>query len=203
MNVQEAVAFRTAAKRAASDPNLQFSRIPILLDSQVVKAIIARGRSSSHSLNRIMVSATAFMLFAGLTFLPFWIASAFNAADDGTRGRLLRRAKKCPAALKQLIWDTAASLSWPLFIHRSVRGARRRIFVDFFSGRNSPLAAAFKRRGWEVVAVDVLIGGEAHNLCLPDVLARWTQWILENKQLAAFLAPPCSSFSQWLRLAWW
>ena len=56
----------------------------MLVDSRVAQGCVARGRSSSHCLNRVLLSALPFVLVANLYPFVLWLASEFNPGDDGT-----------------------------------------------------------------------------------------------------------------------
>eukprot|EP00971_Amphidinium_carterae_P335843 6471895-Amphidinium_carterae.2 len=92
VNVQEAVALRTAVKAACRDPMLWGSRISFLVDSLVVQSTWTRGRSSLHQLNRIQQMALPYVLCAEVVPLFAWIPSGDNPADDPTRNVALRLA---------------------------------------------------------------------------------------------------------------
>ena len=53
------------------------------------------------------------------------------------------------------------------------------------------------------MAVDILRGGEAHNLLLRDTVKEWIAWIRLHRPSAGFLAPPCGTFSAWRHFFPW
>ena len=69
------------------------------------------------------------------------------------------------------------------------------------------MAKAMKALGWVVVEIDTAIGGKKHDLSDPAVVAHWISEIrhlwANAGVIAGFLAPPCSSFSQFLFLCAW
>eukprot|EP00971_Amphidinium_carterae_P263899 5235579-Amphidinium_carterae.1 len=93
VNVQEAVALRTAVKSACRDSSLCGTRVSFLVDSLVVQSTWCWGRSSSHQLNRIQQMTLPYILGAGIVPMIGWIPSACNPADDPTRGVELRSAR--------------------------------------------------------------------------------------------------------------
>ncbi len=66
-------------------------RVPVLSDSQVCLGAIAKGRSSSAGLNRLLRGSLANMIGRGVYSGGAYVRSADNGADDPTRGVPLRK----------------------------------------------------------------------------------------------------------------
>ena len=142
VNVQESVAFRSLAKVVSSQAKFHNRRVPVLIDSTVVQSSALRGRSSSSIINKILASVGALGLFCGISWLPIWIRSAVNPADDGTRNRALRAPLPPTRAVAEHIRQVNAAQPWPLEVHRAVWNSRPvRSPEDI--GTRAPL-----RRGW-------------------------------------------------------
>eukprot|EP00971_Amphidinium_carterae_P350924 6491809-Amphidinium_carterae.1 len=118
VNVQEAVALRTAVKAASRDEGLWDTRIPFLVDSLVVQSTWCRGRSSSHQLNRIQQMALPYLLCVGLVPLYGWIPSECNPADDPTRDVPLREALALSPQLHEHLLGVHSRESWPWSVTR-------------------------------------------------------------------------------------
>ena len=203
INVQEMKAHRTAVKRVSKDPALHATRLPMIKDSVVVSGAVIRGRSASPPLNRLLQSTLPFVLGANLYPLELWARSAFNPSDDGTRRVRLRTAEpRTPIVSRAL---AQAAERWPRAFKfaTAVDPCRPLILYDFFAGKNCPLGSAFRALGWAVVSVDLLLGGEEHDLSCPQVVQRWCREVRRARADAGFLAPVCSSFSQWMYLQPW
>ena len=56
-----------------------------ILDSRVSSCVLAKGRSSSVLLNRILRRVASVLLAADLVVLPLWTISAWNYSDYGSR----------------------------------------------------------------------------------------------------------------------
>ena len=56
-----------------------------VLDSRVVSCVLAKGRSSSSKLNRVLRRVSALMLASDVYVFPLWTVSGWNFADFGTR----------------------------------------------------------------------------------------------------------------------
>ncbi len=50
----------------------------------------AKGRSSSHALNRLQTTTLPYVLGSGIYLAPLWVSSLRNPADDPTRQRQVR-----------------------------------------------------------------------------------------------------------------
>ena len=61
------------------------SRILHVLDSRVASCVIAKGRSSSCKLNRILRRVSALLLASDFYVFPLGTVSGWNFADFGTR----------------------------------------------------------------------------------------------------------------------
>ena len=62
------------------------------------------------------------------------------------------------------------------------------------------MSRAFAVLGWEVRPLDVLIGGAAHDLADTEVVDQLCEEIRTDPPDAATLAPPCCTFSCFMRL---
>ena len=200
VNVQETVAFRTMVKHIAKDPSLHGKRIVAFVDSQVLQNTVGKGRSSSHILNALMTSISAYMIFCNLYFLMYWVASKFNPSDDGTRNRPMRTARKRSAALRQVVGEQAGRMTAASRVHRSLWPRREAPFVHFFSGPRDPLSAAFRRLGWATRSIDLQTNPD-EDLCKASFLEEMQSWIGTRRPAAGFLGPPCKSFSSWMRIS--
>ena len=56
-----------------------------VVDSMVTSSVLAKGRSSSRVLNRILRRICALVLAADLYVLPLWTISGWNFSDSGSR----------------------------------------------------------------------------------------------------------------------
>ena len=61
-------------------------RLLFINDSQVVVGCLAKGRSSSRALNRLMRRCLGLRLCAGLQLDLIWVGTSFNVADYPSRG---------------------------------------------------------------------------------------------------------------------
>ena len=66
-------------------------RVPVLSDSQVCLGAVAKGRSSSAGLNRLLRASLPNMIGSGVYSRGAYVRSADNGADDPTRGVPLRK----------------------------------------------------------------------------------------------------------------
>ena len=206
INVQELLATRASVKHAVKHRRCWGTRIPFLVDSTVVCGAVSKGRSSSSHLNRILQGMLPYLLAARIFPLMLWIASAFNHADDGTRSRRLRaRIPRAPAV------DVALHQNWDRcvrarrFVSAGVMGSVRRcgLFLDVCSGVNSPLSAVFRAARWWSLPVDCQIGGAFHDLTDERVVDRLVALVAAGLVSFMHLAPPCSTFSVWMRMCSW
>ena len=83
------------ARRTYRSP---FCKILTLCDSQVACGCLAKGRSGSQSLRRILLRSLGLSLAFGMVLLVSYIASADNPSDDPTRGKDVRKPTERPAA---------------------------------------------------------------------------------------------------------
>ena len=101
MNVNEQRSLNTLIKNlAATTPCKRFA---ILQDSDVSNFATAKGRSSSPSLNHILLTSLPYILGSNLYLDLFRIPSRWNAADDPTRDVPIRaRIRGLPRWYKEL-----------------------------------------------------------------------------------------------------
>ena len=85
INVLELVAFFNYLRTCVRKPESHSFRIWHVLDSRVASCVIAKGRSSSNKLNRILRRVSALMLASDVYVFPLWTVSGWNFADAGTR----------------------------------------------------------------------------------------------------------------------
>gem|GEM_PF-4462442 len=85
INRLEARAVGTAIRWVLSSPLAIGRRLLVVSDSQVVVGALAKGRSSSHSLLRVLRGVAALLLASGLRIHMRWVASADNPADGPSR----------------------------------------------------------------------------------------------------------------------
>ena len=85
INVLELIAFFNYIRACVRKPENHSSRILHVLDSRVASCVIAKGRSSSNKLNRILRRVSALMLASDVYVFPLWTVSGWNFADAGTR----------------------------------------------------------------------------------------------------------------------
>ena len=85
INVLELVAFFNYLRACARKPDNHSNRILHVLDSRVASCVIAKGRSSSCKLNRILRRVSALLLASDVYVFPLWTVSGWNFADFGTR----------------------------------------------------------------------------------------------------------------------
>ena len=62
--------------------NIRFFHV---FDSRVCSCVIAKGRSSSRVLNRILRRVASLLLASDAYALPLWTISAWNFSDSGSR----------------------------------------------------------------------------------------------------------------------
>ena len=85
INVLELVAFLNYLRACVRKPSNHSSRCLQVVDSRVVSCVIAKGRSSSCKLNRILRRVNALLLASDVYVFPLWTVSGSNFADAGTR----------------------------------------------------------------------------------------------------------------------
>ena len=84
INVLEMLAFFNFLRRitALGESSFRFFHI---LDSRVCSCVIAKGRSSSKLLNRVLRRINSLLLSSDCYALPLWTISAWNFSDAGSR----------------------------------------------------------------------------------------------------------------------
>lgn len=96
INLGEVRSYLDAEEIAGLDksegPHVGDIRVPILADSQVSLGAIAKGRSSSPGINRILKASLGITLGLGVYSTGAYVKSSDNAADDPTRGQPVRKA---------------------------------------------------------------------------------------------------------------
>ena len=90
INVHELSAVRTLVRRLIAR-GVRRERILVAIDSSVVDAVIAKGRSASRELLWGLRAMMGDLLFAELSLGSLPVGSAFNPADAPSRRRRLRR----------------------------------------------------------------------------------------------------------------
>ena len=85
INVLELAAFLNFVKFACREKNLAGERFFHVLDSRVAACVVAKGRSSSKLLNRLLRRLVALFIVADLYVFPLWTISAWNFADAPSR----------------------------------------------------------------------------------------------------------------------
>ena len=88
INVLELLAFLNYLKSISKDPSRHSVRFLHVFDSRVCSCILAKGRSSSCMLNRILRRIAAVSFAADLYVLPLWTISRWNFSDSGSRAVL-------------------------------------------------------------------------------------------------------------------
>ena len=81
---------------------------------------------------------------------------------------------------------------------RSLLGAGKRprpFLLDLFSGARGPVGRAIRRRGWDVLAYDLVVQGDEGDLTNQAVKRSIAGKIQRGDARAAMVAPPCSSFT--------
>jgi Reverse transcriptase (RNA-dependent DNA polymerase) len=87
INALELRAVLLAARWILSHSSTVTSRTLVIVDSSVVYYILRKGRSSSSALLSVYRRLAAFLLAADIYFVPCWVPSAHNPADDASRLR--------------------------------------------------------------------------------------------------------------------
>ena len=85
INVLELVALLNYLRACVGKAVNHSIRMLHVLDSRVVSCVIAKGRSSSCKLNRILRRVSALLLASDVYVFPLWTVSGWNFADYGTR----------------------------------------------------------------------------------------------------------------------
>ncbi len=97
INVHELAALRTVVRRALRC-GMRRRRLLVAIDSMVVEACVAKGRSSSRQLLYLLRSVVSELLFAELRIGTLPVQSAKNPSDPPSRRRRLRRGPVADAA---------------------------------------------------------------------------------------------------------
>ena len=85
INVLELLAFFNYLKRACMNLESHATRILHVLDSQVCACVVAKGRSSSRVLNRVLKRVGALCIASDVYVFPLWTISSWNSPDAGSR----------------------------------------------------------------------------------------------------------------------
>ena len=85
INVLEAQALLTYMRRKARDLSQRDQRYVHVLDSRVVTAVLAKGRSRSRRLSRIARRIMAVSIAANLYPMGLWTLSSWNFSDAASR----------------------------------------------------------------------------------------------------------------------
>ena len=86
INVFELIAFLNYLQLHVHDATNHSKRLIHILDSRVSSSVVAKGRSSSKMLNRILRRLTGLLLGADSYVYPLWTISSWNFADIPSRG---------------------------------------------------------------------------------------------------------------------
>ena len=86
INVLELIAFLNYLQLHVHDASNHSKRLIHILDSRVSSSVVAKGRSSSKMLNRILRRLTGLLLGADSYVYPLWTISSWNFADIPSRG---------------------------------------------------------------------------------------------------------------------
>ena len=86
INVLELIAFLNYVRLHVHEPSNHSKRLIHILDSRVSSSVIAKGRSSSRMLNRILRRLAGLLLGADSYVYPLWTISSWNFADIPSRG---------------------------------------------------------------------------------------------------------------------
>ena len=85
INVLELIAFFNYLRCCVLKVDNHSCRLLHVLDSRVVSCVLAKGRSSSSKLNRVLRRLSALMLASDVYVFPLWTVSGWDFADFGTR----------------------------------------------------------------------------------------------------------------------
>ena len=85
INVLELRTFSTAIRWVLSHPGSVQVRLQVFTDSTVAGSALAKGRSSSFALNKVLRSIAAVLLASGCQINPVWIPTDKNPADGPSR----------------------------------------------------------------------------------------------------------------------
>ena len=163
---------------ATEEPN---SRPAVAGDSQVVGAVIAKGRSSSPAINHTLSAMLPVVLGGNIYPGTGWVRSADNVCDDPTRGvRLRAPASAAPAWLRDLEEGSYDLLDAMLEQEDANAKLRRPELVTFADIRN--LANGTLGEGDDCAHSSVAV-------CLPDTTAarkKSSGYILFSRFFLAF-----------------
>ena len=85
INILELVAFFNYLRACVNKADNHCCRFLHVLDSRVASCVLAKGRSSSSKLNRILRRVGSLLLASDLYVLPMWTISGWNFSDHGSR----------------------------------------------------------------------------------------------------------------------
>ena len=94
INVREGRAFLARLRWVLRARSRHGHRIVILVDSRVWLGGVTKGRSSSLPLNSLLRQVAALVMAGGLVLYVVFIPTAWNPADDPSRGLVLPRARR-------------------------------------------------------------------------------------------------------------
>ena len=112
--VLEMHGYMLGLKWAARHPRRHHRKIPFLVDAKAVVGAAAKGRSSVRSFLKILRSAAAYTLAADILPRIVYIPSESNPADAPSRGRKLRRGRRCQSSDQFCIDATIREFLAPL-----------------------------------------------------------------------------------------
>ena len=87
----EARAALSGVKWVARQPSLHHRRVPFFIDSQACLGALAKGRSPSRKLNRVLRCTAAYIGAADLRMSWLWVPTDHNPADKPSRVRGRKR----------------------------------------------------------------------------------------------------------------
>ena len=100
--LKEGLVYNTLAIMIGADASRHGKRFVNGFDSMAVKGAVAKGRSSSYRLNRILKQALPHRIGSGCQLANFYVPSELNAPDDLTRDVPLRAGSGLPPWLTGL-----------------------------------------------------------------------------------------------------
>lgn len=104
INIKELRAVRTLVRFLARNPKMHALRQVVLLDSAVVLGALAKGRSRSRRINRLLRSMLPDMLFCDIYLGCLHVSTKYNVADDPTRHRPVRAARRALSAVSRALF---------------------------------------------------------------------------------------------------
>ena len=107
INLKELRALRAYVRRRAKGGYTTPQRILVLIDSQVARGAIARGRSPSLPINQALRSILPYVAGSDIQLSVLWVPSALNPSDAPSRAQPLWQwladwEKKCGAGARPL-----------------------------------------------------------------------------------------------------